>query len=688
MPPSFHLALAARAPLAFPSTPQTPLRLLRSGANRTHLLLGILLVPSLAAAQPRAFGGTVAPPFRRRAAGVRAVPGRRGGDAGGGAVRLHRGGRRHCGVPARRDAGGGAGGGHVLLLERGGAPSEFPALATAGGFVRTLAMADPAPESDAPAQGFTSEDGVPNVRARVLGGGTAINAGFYSRAHPEWFRGHAEDAEVTNWDMRLVNASYEWVERQMTFQPTVRGFQAAVRAALLEANVTPWNGFTVDHIAGTKVGATTFDASGRRHSAADLLAFARPSRLRVAIRATVTRIITNPIDPAARHGRSPQPTIAAIGVVYQDRLLDQHQAFLRPGGEVILSAGALGSPQLLLLSGIGPASDLSYLGIPVSADIPDVGKHMFDNPRNGISIIPSVPIDHSLIQVVGIPSANGAASYLEAASYIVPLAPALRSAGPFIGSSSPLYVTVATIMEKVPGPLSEGSLWLSSTNPLESPPLRFNYLSRPEDLARCVLGVRRVAEVLEGRALDGFRSPAAARGRFVCCELPHTRRRRIDDSRRAWPPARASRRLRAGSWRGPSASPRQAAPPVHHTTHRPTGHGACSAARSSIGSSPAPYPQHAGCHAYLRRASRRRRLGRFSPPRAARRDAISLRRGKDTAALQRGRDVPGETATSRRGATRRTHGVRTAWRMGAAPGAAAGRMSREGHGTHSLDVSR
>ncbi|KAF8687228.1 hypothetical protein HU200_042896 [Digitaria exilis] len=471
-----------------------------------HFLLAILLLlPSLAAAQPRALGGAPPPAYARYLVDAAAMP----------AVELYDyivvgGGTAGCPLAATL---AGPGGGRVLLLERGGAPSEFPALATAGGFVRTLAMADPAPESDAPAQGFTSEDGVPNVRARVLGGGTSINAGFYSRAHPEWFRGHAEDAEVTNWDMRLVNASYEWVERQMTFQPTVHGFQAAVRAALLEANVTPWNGFTVDHVAGTKVGATTFDASGRRHSAADLLAFARPSRLRVAIRATVTRIITNPVDPATRHGRSPQPTIAAVGVVYQDRLLDQHQALLRPGGEVILSAGALGSPQLLLLSGIGPANDLSYLGIPVSADIPDVGKHMFDNPRNGISIIPSVPIDHSLIQVVGIPSANGGASYLEAASYIVPLAPALRSSSPFIGSSTPLYVTVATIMEKVPGPLSEGSLWLSSANPMESPPLRFNYLSRPEDLARCVLGVRRVAEVLEGRALDGFRSQVGSTNR-------------------------------------------------------------------------------------------------------------------------------------------------------------------------------
>uniref|UniRef100_A0A453T331 Glucose-methanol-choline oxidoreductase N-terminal domain-containing protein n=1 Tax=Aegilops tauschii subsp. strangulata TaxID=200361 RepID=A0A453T331_AEGTS len=321
-------------------------------------------------------------------------------------------------------------------------------------------------------------------------------------------------AEVPDWDMRLVNSSYEWVEQELTFQPEVHGWQAAVRAALLEANVTPWNGFTVEHVTGTKIGATTFDASGRRHSAADLLAFARPGRLHVAVRAAVTRVIINPIDPAARRGRS-RPAVAAVGVVYQDRLFQLHHALLRPGGEVILSAGTLGSPQLLLLSGVGPANDLTSLGIPVSVDAPDVGKHMFDNPRNGISIIPSVPIDHSLIQVVGIPSANGTASYLEAASYIVPVSPMLRPAGPFISPTSPLYVTMATIMEKVPGPLSEGSLWLSSPNPVETPSVRFNYFSRPEDLAQCVVGVRRVAQVLQSRTMDIFRSSvgSASQGR-------------------------------------------------------------------------------------------------------------------------------------------------------------------------------
>ncbi|KAK1612810.1 hypothetical protein QYE76_036483 [Lolium multiflorum] len=459
------------------------------------------LAASLAAAQSRPFGGVFdagAPPgYARYVSDASETAAEEEYDyivVGGGAA----------GCPLAATLAG-PGGGRVLLLERGGAPAEFPALATAGGFVRTLALADPSPESDAPAQGFSSEDGVANVRARVLGGGTAINAGFYSRAHPGWFYGHGEGAEVPDWDMHLVNASYEWVEQELTFQPEVHGWQAAVRAALLEANVTPWNGFTVDHVTGTKIGATTFDASGRRHSAADLLAFARPGRLRVAVRATVTRVIINPIDPADRRGRS-RPAVGAVGVVYQDRLLQQHHALLRPGGEVILSAGSLGSPQLLLLSGIGPASDLASLGISVSADAPDVGKHMFDNPRNGISIIPSVPIDHSLIQVVGIPSANGTASYLEAASYIVPLAPMLRP-GPFMSPSSPLYVTMATIMEKVPGPLSEGSLWLSSPNPLETPSVRFNYFSRPEDLAQCVVGVRRVAQVLRSRTMDIFRSP-------------------------------------------------------------------------------------------------------------------------------------------------------------------------------------
>lgn len=92
-------------------------------------------------------------------------------------------------------------------------------------------------------------------------------------------------------------------------------------------------------------------------------------------------------------------TAEAVGVVFLDRLGRRHHAMTRPGGEVLLCAGALGSPQLLLLSGVGPRAYLATWGIPVAVPNPDVGQYLYDNPRNGISILPPGSIDHSLIQV-------------------------------------------------------------------------------------------------------------------------------------------------------------------------------------------------------------------------------------------------------------------------------------------------
>ncbi|RWW01329.1 hypothetical protein GW17_00035643, partial [Ensete ventricosum] len=406
----------------------------------------------------------------------------------------------------------------VLVLERGGAPAEFPSLASQDGFLRTLVDTD---ARDSPAQPFISDEGVPNARGRVLGGSSAINAGFYSRAHPSFFDDGAAGGTVAAWNMGLANESYEWVERAVAFRPVLRSWQAAVRDGLLEAGATPYNGFTVEHVPGTKIGAATFDSHGRRHSAADLLRFANPANIKVAIRATVNRILLNPTlvwllwarQPSSPPcpllgsigGWRPKDQVMAAGVVYRDGLGRHHRAKTRPGGEVILSAGALGSPQLLLLSGIGPRPYLSAWGIPVALHHPSVGRHMYDNPRNSISFIPAIPVDNSLIQVVGIPGAD--ASFVEAASNIVPFHSPARSV--FLHqSASPLLVTVATLMEKVPGPASEGSLRLASLDARDNPLVRFNYFSRAEDLARCVAGVRRLRDVLYGRSMKEFRAAA------------------------------------------------------------------------------------------------------------------------------------------------------------------------------------
>ncbi|RAL53460.1 hypothetical protein DM860_007132 [Cuscuta australis] len=77
---------------------------------------------------------------------------------------------------------------------------------------------------------------------------------------------------------------------------------------------------------------------------------------------------------------------SAIGVIFRDQIGQFHHAIVKDNGEVLLAAGALGSPQLLLLSRIGPRLYLSSLGIPVAHHSPYVGQFLFDNSRNGISI--------------------------------------------------------------------------------------------------------------------------------------------------------------------------------------------------------------------------------------------------------------------------------------------------------------
>lgn len=92
---------------------------------------------------------------------------------------------------------------------------------------------------------------------------------------------------------------------------------------------------------------------------------------------------------------------------------------VREKGEVMLSAG-VGSPQLLLLSGLGQRSYLSsIMGIPVAYHLPYVDQYLYDNPGNGISIVTPTPLEHSLIQVVGISEVG---AYLEAASTVIPFA--------------------------------------------------------------------------------------------------------------------------------------------------------------------------------------------------------------------------------------------------------------------------
>ncbi|KAI3913771.1 hypothetical protein MKW98_011832 [Papaver atlanticum] len=386
---------------------------------------------------------------------------------------------------------------NVLLIERGGSPYGNPNITNLSSFGYSLSDHS----ATSPSQRFISEDGVINSRARVLGGGTSLNAGFYSRAELKYVKD-------SSWDGKLVNESYEWVEKIVVFKPKVEAWQSAVRDGLLEAGVLPNNGFTFDHSNGTKIDGTIFDRSGHRHTAADLLQYANPKRFTVLLHATVSRILFR--------SKGKQKPVA-YGVIFTDASGIKHRAYLNQESglgsknEIILSAGALGSPQLLMLSGVGPADHLRSLNITVVVDQPLVGQGMSDNPMNAVYVPSPIEVEISRVQVVGITEfgsyieALSGVNYLERALQIGNVAKVLEKLLPHAVIHSSTAFKGGFIFEKIIGPLSTGVLELTTKNPNANPVVTFNYFKEPEDLQRCAHGVKTIEKVIASKAFSKFR---------------------------------------------------------------------------------------------------------------------------------------------------------------------------------------
>ena len=215
------------------------------------------------------------------------------------------------------------------------------------------------------------------VQASVLGGGSSVNAMVYIRGNPRDYDGWAE-AGARGWTYRDVLPYFKRSEDNEDFcndAHAVGGPLGIARPGYIHPLTKTWlracqqagfeyrSDFNGGHQAGCGIYQLTA-RNGRRSSAVS--AFLRPAmgrqNLQVVTGARVTRIILE-------HGR-------AVGVEFVRRGKTQS---LRADTEVVLSAGAINSPRLLLLSGIGPAAELRALNIPVQADMPGVGQNLQDH---------------------------------------------------------------------------------------------------------------------------------------------------------------------------------------------------------------------------------------------------------------------------------------------------------------------
>jgi len=155
-------------------------------------------------------------------------------------------------------------------------------------------------------------------------------------------------------------------------------------------------------------------------------------------------------------------------------------------GDVILSAGALGSPQLLLLSGIGPKEQLKKFNIPPVHEMKQVGQGMQDNPCIAI-LVDSKPENR-------LPDPPQIAGITEDLKIIVE------------ASILPLSINESrvNIAAKIAMPFSQGYLELNNTDPRLNPTVKFNYLENEIDMQECIKMTKLLNKIARSKSIAFF----------------------------------------------------------------------------------------------------------------------------------------------------------------------------------------
>jgi choline dehydrogenase len=364
-------------------------------------------------------------------------------------------------------------------------------------------------------------------RGRVLGGCSSINGMIYMRGqagdYESWVQ--ATGDEAWSWENALKRYKAfedyhgdtnqwhgkggEWtVSKQRLRWPIMDRFKDAA----IEAGIPASDDFN----RGDNFGVGYFDVSQRKGwrlntSKAFLKDAVKRSNLTVLTEAMVTKL---KIDPLTKQ---------CYGVEYRLNGVVT-ESLINPGGEVILSAGSIGSVQILERSGIGAAAHLNQLGIPVIADLPGVGENLQDHLQlrmiYKVDGIKTLNIQANSLfgkMMIGLeyllkrsgpmsmaPSQLGAFAYSSSAQkssnveyHVQPLS--LERFGEDLHSFNAFTASVCNLR-----PTSRGSVHITSVDPEAPPAIQPNYLSTEEDRKVAVESLRLTRKIVESNALKPF----------------------------------------------------------------------------------------------------------------------------------------------------------------------------------------
>ena len=381
-----------------------------------------------------------------------------------------------------------------------------------------------------------------HARGKVLGGSSSINGMIFQRGNPLDYERWAADPGMERWDYAHCLPYFKRMERCLAGDdhsgpPASRG-RGAYRGdrgplvlergpatnplfeAFLEATEQAGHPRTADVNGYRQEGFAAFDRNvhrGRRLSASQAYlhpVLKRPN-LHLITRALTTRVLFD--------------GDRATGVAYtkggRSRTVN--------AGEVICCGGAINSPQLLQLSGVGPADLLKSHGIDVVADVPAVGANMQDHLevyvqfacKQPVSMQPHLakwrrpwiglqwlarrgPAATNHFEAGGFIRSNDDVAYPNLMFHFLPIAIRYDGSVPEGGHGYQVHV----------GPMysnSRGTVAIVSTNPRTKPALRFNYLSTDEDRREWAEAVRHARHILNQPAMDPFNGGEVSPGPAV-----------------------------------------------------------------------------------------------------------------------------------------------------------------------------
>ena len=375
---------------------------------------------------------------------------------------------------------------------------------------------------------FLNDRRVYHARGKVLGGSSSINGMIFQRGNPLDYERWAGDAGLEAWDYAHCLPYFKRMESCLAGADDYRGGDGplvlergpakgplfdAFFAAVQEAGYP-----LTDDVNGRKQeGFAMFDRTisrGRRLSAARAYlhpVMSRPN-LDVRTRAFVDRVVFE--------------GTRAVGVEAGGEIIRAN--------EVILCGGAINSPQLLQLSGVGNAAELSALGIDVVHDLPGVGENLQDHlevyvqyaSKQAVSVQPALkkwkrpfigaqwlffrsgPGATNHFEAGGFIRSNDEVAYTNLMFHFLPLAIRYDGSAPAAAHGYQVHV----------GPMyadTRGSVKIVSTDPHTHPALRFNYLSTAQDRKEWLEAVRCARKILNQPAFAPYNGGESSPGSGV-----------------------------------------------------------------------------------------------------------------------------------------------------------------------------